>query len=425
MSNQRYYTWVLPALALTIGCGAKTGLALPDGAMDAGIDAPMEDASIPCIEVPPDGGLIEIPLETETRLARADLVFLIDTTASMQDEIDQIRDKLRDALAPAIDNEIPDAQFSVATFSDFGTGSYGDPDDRAFTMVLPMTGDLSRVQAAVNSIELANGRDEPESQVEALYQVATGEGLGTWVDPSFGCPMGGRAYPCFRLDALPIILLFTDAPFHNGPASSPGGPMSNPYTAGDIVPPPHTYDEAVAQLDALGVRVIGFDSGDGGGAAHLRRVATDTDAVDEGGAPLVYDIGRNGEGLGTGVVEAMKTFADAVIFDVDAIVQDPVPGDDVDVTELVEAVVPVRAIPMDGIDSIDTEANVFRGVRSGTTVVFQLRIRNDAVVPGPTARRFQLEIIFRGDGRTRLGRRIVEIVIPGLDGEGCEGDLGL
>ena len=407
------------------GCGAKTGLQTPDASLDAGVDAG-PDASIPCIEVPPDGGLIEVPLELETELNRADLVFLIDTTASMQEEIDQIRDRLRDQLAPAIDEEIPDAQFSVATFADFPVMPYGDPEDRPFTMMLPMTGDLSRVQGAVNSIELSNGRDEPESQVEALYQTATGDGLGPWVPTSFGCPMGGRGYPCFRGDALPVILLFTDAPFHNGPPadpSDPDGPLTNMYTAGDILPAPHTYFEAVDALNDIGVRVIGFDSGDGGPAQHLRRIATDTGALDESGAPLVFDIGRRGESLGTGVIEAMKTFADAVIFDVDAIVQDPVPGDGVDVTDFVEAVVPSRAIPMDGIDSIDEEAGVFRGVRSGTTVVFQLRIRNDAVVPGPTARRFQLEIIFRGDGRTRLGRRIVEIVIPGLDGEGCEGEI--
>lgn len=409
----------LPLLAaLSAGCGAKTGLNTPDASMDAGV--PEIDAAIPCIEVPPDGGLIEVPLETEARLGRADVMFVIDVTASMQDEIDQIRDKLRDRLAPAIEDEIPDAQFGVATFADFPIMPYGDPDDDPFTLMLPMSEDLSRVQAAVNAIELGNGRDEPESQVEALYQIATGEGLVPWVEPSFGCPMGGRGYACFRDDALPIVLLFTDAPFHNGPAE--GGEPYSPYDASEISPVPHTYEEAIEAMRAIGVRVIGFDSGDGAPARHLRALAMDTGAVNETGSPLVYDIGRGGEGLGTGVVDAMKSFADAVIFDIDAIVQDPMPGDGVDVTEFVEEVVPVRAIPMDGVESIDTDANVFRGVRSGTTVVFQLRIRNDAVVPGPTARRFQLEFIFRGDGRTRLGRRIVEIVIPGADGEGCEGD---
>lgn len=405
---------VLPVVVglLLVGCGAKTGLDVPDANEDAGTDAGSLDAGIPCVEVPLDGGPIEVPLETEAQLGRADVVFLIDVTASMMDEIEEIRDSLRDQLAPAIEAEIPDASFGVATFADFPMTPYGDAEDHPFELALPMTSDLSRVQAAVNRIGLGSGRDEPESQVEALYQLATGEGLVPYIDPSFGCPMGGRGYPCFRDDALPVVLLFTDAPFHNGP----GG--ANPY-GGGLATTPHTYDEAVEALSALGVRVIGFNSGDGGSRDHLRAIAGDTDALRPDGTPLVFDIGRDGDNLNTSVVDAMKGFADGVIFDIDAILQDPTPGDGVDVTEFVESVVPLRAEPPDGVESIDTEAGVFRGVESGTTVVFQLIIRNDAVVPGPEPQRFLLEIIFRGDGRTRLGRRIIEIVIPGADGMGC------
>jgi len=391
---------------LGTGCGAKTGLDVPDGGPDAGTDA-----GLPCVEVPLDGGAIELPLETEAQLGRADVVFLIDVTASMMDEIDRIRDSLQSRLAPAIESEIPDAYLSVATFADFPEDPYGDADDDPFTLMLPMSSELSRVQAAVSAIELGNGRDEAESQVEALYQVATGEGLGTYIPPSVGCPSGGTGYPCFRGDALPIVLLFTDAPFHNGPGgSAPYGPA--------VTPPPHSYTQMVDALGSVGVRVIGFDSGDAG--SDLRRIASDTDATDTSGRPLVFEIGRRGENLGTGVVDAMKTFADAVVFDIDAVPSDPVPGDGVNVTEFVEAIVPVRASPRSGIEGIDEEAGVFRGVTAGTTVVFQLRIRNDAVVPGEEPQRFQLEIVFRGDGRTRLGRRLVEIVIPGADGEGCD-----
>jgi len=403
---------ILVAALLTAGCGAKTGLEVPDGAVDAGLDA-----GIPCVEVTLDGGPVNLPLETQAELARADVVFLIDVTASMMEEIEQVRDKLRDRLAPAIYAEIPDVHFAVATFADFPVEPYGDPTDNPFTLMLPMTEALSLVQAAVDAIDLGNGQDAPESQVEALYQVATGEGLGGYIPASFGCPSGGTGYPCFRGDALPIILLFTDAPFHNGP----GG--RNAY-AGAISPSPHSYQDAVSALGALGVRVIGFNSGAGDAARDLREIATETNAVNTDGAALVYDIGRRGEDLGTGVVDAMKNFADAVVFDIDALASDPDPGDGVDVTAFVESIAPLRAVPADGVESIDTVAGVFRGVRAGTTVVFQLRIRNDAVIPGPHARQFLLEIIFRGDGRTLLGRRLVRIVIPGADGAGCDGPIG-
>jgi hypothetical protein len=92
----------------------------------------------------------------------------------------------------------------------------------------------------------------------------------------------------------------------------------------------------------------------------------------------------------------------------------------VDPREFVDELVAVRAEPMDRIQGIDRATNTFLGVRAGTRVFYQLRVRNDAVVPGPEPRRFRLEIVFRGDRRTRLGSRIVEIVVPGADGEGCE-----
>jgi hypothetical protein len=405
-------------LALASGCGSKTGLDLPDAQVDAGLDAGM-DATIPCIILTPDGGPIDLPLETEAELAKADVVFLIDTTASMQDEIDAVRDSLRDRLAPAIDAAIPDAEIGVATFSDFPIDPFGDAGqgDLPFRLHLQVTDDLSRVQAAINGIELGNGRDEPESHIEALFQTATGAGIEPFVSPSLGCPSGGDGYVCFRDDALPIILLITDAPFHNGPDGR------NAYDSGSISPPPHTYEEALEELRAREVRVIGFHTGDSEARFDLTRIATDTNAITPSG-PLVFDIGRNGERLGAGVVDAIRQFAEGVEFDIDLVLRDPNPRDGVDVTAFVESVVPVRAIPEDGVESIDVAAGIFRGVQPGTTVIFQLRLVPGAAVPGPMSRRFLLEVLFRGDGRTVLDRRLIEIVIPGEDGAQC-GNMGV
>lgn len=421
VNGATWQTAFLPIVSISIlllapGCGAKTGLELPDASLDAGVDAgdAGTDAGIPCIETPPDGGLIEVPLDIEAQLARADVLFLVDTTASMGEEIDQIRMGLRDQIAPGIAAAIPDSALGVAHFEDFPEGMCGDASDTPFQLLTPITQDLNRAQAAVDALELGNGMDRPESQVEALYQTVTGEGLGDYIPPSFGCPSGGFGYPCFRVDALPIILLFTDAPFHNGP----GG--SNPYRCSPM-PPPHTYPEAVEVLNAAGVRVIGLYSGDDDvtGRADLLAIARDTDAL-EGGTPLVFDIGGRGQRLSAQVVSAIETLADVIEFDVDAVLVDPDPTDGFDPRTLVADIIPVRAEPMDRIAGIDLDTDTFLGVRAGTRVFYQLQIRNDVVMPGPEPQRFLLEIVFRGDRRTRLGSRLVEILIPAADGTGCE-----
>ncbi len=418
----------LALFAVLLGaCGAKTGLEVPDAQVDAGVDAGTDagpdagpDAGIPCVEVLPDGGPIDLPLQTQVELGRADVVFAIDTTASMVQELEQIRTNLRDRLAPGIRAAIADSELGVTTFADFPEGNCGSErdSDLPFRLLLPVTSDIGRVQTAVNAITLNNGSDEPEAQVEALYQIATGEGIGRYVPPSFGCPSGGIGYPCFRSDALPVVLLFSDAPFHNGP----GG--TNPTTEGDacplVVPSPHTYAQALEALTAARIRVIGLYSGpaDEAGERDLRRVATDTLAL-SGDMPLVFDIGPRGERLSESVIEGITTLASVVEFDVDTLLVDVDRTDAVDPRDFVDAVVPLRAEPMSAIRGIDVASGRFLGVRTGTLVVFQLRLRNDAVAPGVGPQRFVLEIVFRGDGRTRLGASRIEIVVPGADGTGC------
>lgn len=408
--------WAASLVALA-GCGAKTGLDVPDSSLDgatildAGVDAALE---IPCIEIPLDGGEIQLPLDTQVEVERADVVFAIDTTASMTQEIDQIRSDLRDVIAPGIQATIRDSRIGVVTIGDFDINACGRAGDTAFELILPVTDDIGDVQSAVDGIVTNNGGDEPEAQVEAIYQIATGEGLDRWIRPSFGCASGGFGYPCFRRDALSVVLLFTDAPFHNGP----GG--RNPYSACGIAPPPHTYAEAVAAARDSDIRVIGLYSGSGGdGVSHLRSLASDTDAL-AGGQPLFFDIGVAGQRLTTAVIQSITTLADVVTLDIDTALVDVDTTDSVDPRGFVAAVIPTSATPSDGVGGIDVSAGAFREVKTGTSVLFTLLLRNDIVAPGVGPQRFQLEIVFRGDARTRIASQLVDIVVPGSDGSGCE-----
>lgn len=408
---------LVPSLALVlVACGTKSAIPSPEVIRDAGMDAEQEagtDASIPCFEVPLDGGPVNASLNVEAEVGRADIVFLVDVTQSMQEEIDRIRGRLRDLIVPGVREAIPDSQFAVATFADFPVMDYGSSGDRPFTLFIPSTGDITQVQAAVDAIELGDGVDQPESQVEAVYQLATGDGIGAYVPASAGCPMRGIGYACVRRDALPIVLLFTDAPMHNGPTGA------FLYDTTRLGVNAHTYSQALTAVRSIGARVIGFDSGSGSGRPDLAAFARDTNTLDSSGRPLVYDIGVTGESLGREVVAAVRTFAGSLVQDVDALARDPVAGDGVDVLQFIEAVRPLAASPMSGVGAIDTVNGIFRDVQAGTELTFQITIRNDAVVPGPTAQRFLVEIVFRGNQRTRLGSQVIEIVIPGTDGSGC------
>ena len=183
---------------------------------------------------------------------------------------------------------------------------------------------------------------------------------------------------------------------------------------------PATYPEAVAALQALGARVIGFDSGDGVATAQLRRLATDTGAVTSAGVPLVDDIGAQGQRLTTSVVDAIRTFAGELEQNVSAALVDPRRGDGVDPRDFVLSFTPRSARPAEGISGIDTVTGEFLDVQAGTLLDWELTLVAGAVVPGPEPQVFELDVVFLGDGIRPIGRQRIRLVIPGADGAGCE-----
>ena len=423
-------TLVLPGVTLVTllalsGCGSKTGLHVPD--VDGGRetdafvprDMPGRDAFVPppppdvCIELPPEEPPEFVDASFLARISTADVLFLVDVTGSMSDEIDQIRVTLRDTIVPSIAESIPDTQFSVAEFADFPVSPYGDLGrDIPFAMVQTSTADLDRVQAAVDSLDTRSGSDIPESHVEALYQTATGAGWSRVVPPR-SCPPGTVGYPCFRQNGSRIILLFTDAAMHNGP----GG--SEPYDSPVVTPSPATYEMALSALEGIGAKVLGLYSGNDPrdrAVTDLNAVARDTGAVTEDGAPIVLDIGSRGERLDEGVVESLRQLVEEVPIDIDALVED-FPGDDFDALEFLSSIETTGANPPGGATDLGDR---YLDVRPGTRVGFRVWLANETIPRGPEPQSYTLTIVLRGDGVTRLSETHVLVVIPSIEGEGCE-----
>lgn len=408
------------ALSL-VACGSKSGLRVPeydwdagfdagvDGGFDAGIDGgPMIDE---CIELPFREPPRELPITFVAQILSADVYFLVDVTGSMGDEIDQIREGLTTRIIPGLAAQIPDVRFSVGRFADFNVpaGGYGSDGDEVFRLLQDSTGNVDVVLDAVNRLATQSGGDTPESMVEGLYLSATGEGLGSWA-PASRCPEGTVGYPCWRSTGSPIILAFTDAPSHNGPGGTES--YDNSLFRGPV---PHTYEQAVNALRAIGAKVLGLNSGDFGetGRDHLEALARDTGAVTPDGIPIVFDIGRDGALLGDSVIEAVRTLVDEVPIDVDVIVEDW-PFDAVDATTFVDRVEAVSAMPRDGA--------INRGDRSeevnpGTRVNFRILLFNDSIPQTDVAQHFYLNVVLRGDGVTRLQETLLDIVVPPRGGE--------
>ncbi|HET8940106.1 MAG TPA: hypothetical protein VFN67_41980, partial [Polyangiales bacterium] len=105
---------------------------------------------------------------------------------------------------------------------------YASRDEQLFKNVIDLTPDYAKVSTALQSMITDGNWDEPEGGMMALHSVITGKGHYFGINrPSIpprpeatACPPNTFGYPCFRKDAVPIVVFFTDRPHHNGPPES-------------------------------------------------------------------------------------------------------------------------------------------------------------------------------------------------------------
>jgi hypothetical protein len=355
--------------------------------------------------MPPDPARDTLDFATDIRVA--DVYFAMDTTGSMSGTITSLRTGLSTPVTGLIDRvraAIPDTWFGVGDFRD-------NYDTWVYRHVQDMTMSTADAQTAANSLVAGGGGDWAEGDVPTLYSIATGLGVtdpgATDIPDRVGCPAGTWGYPCFRDGAVPIVVLMTDAPFHNGR----GGTMPYPgYT---------TYDMAVAALNARMIRVIGIAVGTGG-LADLEAVAMDTGAVDAAGTPLV-STWTTGTPISDAVVTQIQTLAMSTQLDISTeFVDDPTDTvdtyaafvDHLEANTAGDAGRGCAALPAEDRDG-DTFAETFPDVRAGTRVCFDIVTKTNAtVMPTADPQLFRAEIRVVGDGFTELDRRTVYFHVP-------------
>ena len=117
-----------------------------------------------------------------------DVLFLLDSTGSMADEIDRIKDTLLSISARISDlPSQPDLRLGMV--------SYRDREDEYITRVFDFDADAARFSDTIRSVQADGGGDEPESLNEALHVALNA--------------------PDWRAgDAIRLVFLLADAPPH-------------------------------------------------------------------------------------------------------------------------------------------------------------------------------------------------------------------
>lgn len=159
-----------------------------------------------------------------------DVFFLVDTTQSMESSINGLLAGLR-SIAESLSNADVDARFGAGEYKDYPFGGWGDPLSGDFPY--RRNRDMGPAdESLVDSLEMmqasGGGTHQPESQLTALYQAATGTGEPGCAGDVPGGPQDGPGanrlcvppgqQATFRGEALRVIMNITDAGFEDSPA---------------------------------------------------------------------------------------------------------------------------------------------------------------------------------------------------------------
>ena len=276
-----------------------------------------------------------------------DVGFVIDQSGSYGDDIQTLKARARDIVSSLGLRTDIDVQFGVAGFADFPQEPYGKSEDVPYRLYQRITSDPEALIAAINRLDnpLMDGNDHRESQYEALYRVAREIG--------------------WREGALRILLLATDAGFHNSD-TEPGYPGMGRRTT-------------LAKLEAENIILIGLQSGSDAEAADALQELADA----TGGSVLSLDAASSQ------IVDAIESGLDAALAEVDVTLE-------------------VLA-GQSWVGSISPA--IHQDVRGGRTVSFTVLLegqRDPSIDDLP----YNVYLWARGDGSALLSRTKIPIIVP-------------
>lgn len=341
---------------------------------------------------PPDGSLyVTLPYRDRggpqtrefsfrTRIRSADVMFLVDTTGSMGSTITQVRNTLSSDIVPGIVAAFgpgADVRYGMSEHRDFAEGGAGG---YALRVLQRLDANPARSQAATASLVASGGGDGPEAMVPAMHALLSGHGTpaysgtATRMAQSSDCGGDARAYGwgCFREGSVPILVLFSDADWHNGPSA----PTANFYRS---VPAAATYQQLVDEMRRRDAFFVGIDVSSGATYNASINLATQTRSVDAGGRPIAFR--GSPTSVTASVVNAVTTLAQGTRQDVSRRVDsDPtearLPAGR-GTAEFLPTIVPLRGAPAAPTGFERFDATTFYAVAPSTVVTFEVSFFND------------------------------------------------
>ena len=221
-----------------------------DGVPDDADDCPGTPDWISCDNDPSNDGLyqtvfydpsgaaevVRTSIATTTAdIPQIDVYFLVDATPTLAEEIVVLQAEIL-SIIDDVRLNVPDAQFGLGLYREYPLPPLAAAYSQApYHHILDLTDNEILVQAAVSTLNTVSNATVGSAATQALYSVASGLGLGDMVPNRGSCPNAPAAdvgYPCFRPDALHVVMNITDARVHNGPQATGAQYGDPPFALG-------------------------------------------------------------------------------------------------------------------------------------------------------------------------------------------------
>lgn len=185
---------------------------------------------------------------TATGKQPMDILLLQDLSGSFYDDVATVRGLL-DSLVSQISDINANTWLGAASFVDKPTWPFGNAGDYVYRTDAKLTANADTIKQAFDNMTVLSGGDGPESQLEALYQVA----LRARADDKTSLTNDGEID--FRPGAQRFVVLMTDADFHQAGAFASAGPNNGDTVldrdgTGEDYP---TVDKVKAALQAANI----------------------------------------------------------------------------------------------------------------------------------------------------------------------------
>lgn len=214
----------------------------------------------------------EVKFRVPPSAPRLDVYFLVDTTLSMSNAINGLKNGIGDIAGKIKERIRGQACFGLGEVKDFGPGQYGSDSLRAYSRRVPVSCDMNKLLPSLQTLQQGGGDVIPEeAQTVGIVQALTGAGSDNPpVDPGQSAEFDGN---------VRVIVMITDAGFKQAPQYA-GFP---------------TIAETVAQLDAADTYLVGIAVKTN---ENFARAKADLGEVAEGSKTLAPPSGVDCDGNG-------------------------------------------------------------------------------------------------------------------------------